>query len=169
MLLLTASITSLSVDARCYDAMTPTAALSNFRVLNAIDEVQDLRTGLIWKRCAEGKRIDKNTGFCSGSNQRYDWQGALQQAEQVATDSGLAWRLPSIKELNGIMEYACKPRVNGLFGVYQEVWSSTPYAGFGGSDNSYVNDFNTSSLRRERSGNSMFEVLLVREPQAPAI
>ncbi|UTW47634.1 DUF1566 domain-containing protein [Bacterioplanoides sp. SCSIO 12839] len=168
MLILTAGLGSVSVNANCSDAITPTAALNNFRVLDSANEVQDLRSGLIWKRCVVGRSFDKSTASCSGTSGRYDWQGALQQAEQAANNSGLAWRLPSIKELNSIVEHACTPKTNSLFSFPSPVWSGTPYTGFGSQNRSYLVDFRFGVLFGSRSINNMYEVILVREAPQPS-
>lgn len=60
------------------------------------------KTGLMWKRCAEGQGWDGTT--CSGSASTFSWQGAL-AAAATSTFAGYAdWRLPSVKELQSIVE-----------------------------------------------------------------
>ncbi len=116
--------------------------------------VTDIRTGLSWQRCPVGRQIDDaNTDFfaddsCPLVDQNpldsvadnedgdpdndvaltYSWYEALDFAE----NTGNAWRMPNLKELASLVEYACEePAINSnVFpntaqGLY---WSSTPNA-----------------------------------------
>lgn len=114
--------------------------------------MSDTKTGLTWKKCSEGQSgVDCRIGTAT----TYTWQGALQQAQRVNNNGGFAgyknWRLPSIKELNSIVEEQCsEPSINlAVFPESQNnaYWSSSPDADsssyawlvffFGG--NSYLN------------------------------
>lgn len=86
-------------------------------------------THLIWKRCAQGQNFYDNgtpdnyaDDYCdylpegataAERSDKYDeatlftWPGALQKAQDVATATGEAWRLPNIKELTSIVEQRC--------------------------------------------------------------
>jgi len=116
--------------------------------------VIDARTGLSWQRCPVGREIDDaNTDFfaddsCPLIDQSpldgvadiedadpandvaltYSWYEALDFAE----NTGNAWRVPNIKELASLVEYACEaPAINSnVFpNTAQAVyWSSTPDA-----------------------------------------
>ena len=110
-------------------ATTPT----NRFTINNDGTVSDTKTGLTWKKCSEGQSgVDCRTGTAT----TYTWQGALQQAQSVNNNGGFAgyknWRLPSIKELNSIVEEQCsEPSIN--LAVFPEspsdwYWSSSPYA-----------------------------------------
>ncbi|MDZ7813728.1 MAG: DUF1566 domain-containing protein [Ideonella sp.] len=70
------------------------------------DEVQDGLTGLVWRRCAEGQTWTGSE--CSGSAAAYDWASALARAHTEAAQ-GVAWRLPSAKELSSLTD---ESRVN---------------------------------------------------------
>ena len=70
--------------------------------------VQDLRTGLIWMRCTLGQNYDAGTNRCIGDPARYDWAGALQVAQDYP-----GWRLPTIKELQSLVNLQCYgPAIN---------------------------------------------------------
>ncbi len=70
--------------------------------------VQDRQTGLIWMRCALGQSYDAGTNRCIGDPQRYDWAEALQAAQQYP-----GWRLPTIKELQSLVDMQCYgPAIN---------------------------------------------------------
>jgi hypothetical protein len=110
-------------------ATTPT----NRFTINNDGTVSDTKTGLTWKKCSEGQSgVDCRIGTAT----TYTWQGALQQAQSVNNNGGFAgyknWRLPSIKELNSIVEEQCsQPSIN--LAVFPEsqgslYWSSSPYA-----------------------------------------
>jgi hypothetical protein len=104
-------------------------------------EVLDTKTGLIWRRCAEGfdwkpeATNDNGTkGNCqSGSSQStFTYEGALARAKQQATAPDKAWRVPNIRELASIsmpgeknqptIDTAAFPSSYGA-----KFWSSTPY------------------------------------------
>ena len=82
----------------------------------------DNRTGLMWKRCAEGQSgSDCATGSVTGHN----WQQALELADSHSYAGYSDWRLPNIKELASIVELRCySPAVN------LEVFPSTPSSWF---------------------------------------
>ena len=67
-------------------------------------EVTDQKTGLIWRRCAEGMSWDGLT--CAGTVGTYSHEAALQRATSHANNTGITWRLPNIKELAGLLTKA---------------------------------------------------------------
>ncbi len=79
----------------------------------------NLKTRLIWKRCAEGQTWDGST--CSGSAQTFAWGDALTHSV-AATDGGSSeWRVPNRKELESIAEFCGhSPALN------QTVFPGTP-------------------------------------------
>lgn len=75
-------------------------------VFIALDEnaaiVQDLRTNLQWQRCALGQEWREDE--CVGRPRAYTWEAAM----AIAARQGEGWRLPSGRELQGIVE-RCHP------------------------------------------------------------
>lgn len=65
-------------------------------------EVTDSRTGLIWRRCAEG--MTASSGTCIGSAREFTHEAALERAVAQATKTGKAWRLPDFEELRSISD-----------------------------------------------------------------
>lgn len=103
------------------------------RYLNAGDgTVMDLMTGLMWQQCSVGQ----NAVNCNGIATTFTWQEALQQAETINSNGGIAsytdWRLPNHNELRSLVEIACdSPAINNnIFPNTSNVlyWSSSPYA-----------------------------------------
>lgn len=100
--------------------------------------VTDLKTKLIWKKCAEGQSWQATTHTCTPDSDAalmLNWPEALERATKTNSSGGFAnavnWRLPNIKELSSIIENACYgPSINltvfpnTVAGIY---WSSTPY------------------------------------------
>lgn len=65
--------------------------------------VAHLKTGLIWKRCAEGQRW--NGARCDGTPQLVSWGGALQLSVQASDAGAVDWRVPNRKELESLVEF----------------------------------------------------------------
>ena len=139
----------------CNLPLEPSAPDSRFQ-LDPLDSgvVFDSRTGLAWQRCPVGREIDDaNTDLFADDScplidrdpldgvadiadddfnndvaLDYSWYEALDFAE----NTGNAWRIPNIKELSSLVEYACAfPAINtNVFpNTAQDVyWSSTPDA-----------------------------------------
>jgi hypothetical protein len=111
----------------CLAAFTATAVWSAPYVFSADgSEVTDLRTGMIWRRCAEGMMWNGST--CIGNSVFFSHEQALAHAK-----SQLGWRLPSVKELASIVDRSrSDPSVDfGAFPATSPIrfWTSTPNAG----------------------------------------
>ena len=95
----------------------------------------DLKTGLMWKRCAEGQSWD-GAGYCNGTATSFTWQAALRQGATANFAGHADWRLPSIKELRSIVEQRCySPAINSV--VFpntsaSDFWSASANAGRSG-------------------------------------
>ena len=94
-------------------------------------EVTDTKTGLIWRRCAEG--MTASSGTCTGTASVFTHEAALTRASTQVTATGVAWRLPNVKELSSIAD---KNRSNPAIDVAAfpatpatYFWSSSPYVG----------------------------------------
>ena len=133
-----------------YSLAQPSLGCANFNeavpattahlVDNANGTVSDFKTGLIWKKCSEGQTYNSGDNSCSGSATGFNWQQALQRAQDV--NEGIAgenqtesdWRVPNIKELASIVEQECwNPSIN--VSVFPSTpsswyWSSSPLAGY---------------------------------------
>ncbi|MGQ0711299.1 MAG: Lcl C-terminal domain-containing protein [Rhodoferax sp.] len=92
-----------------------------FQPMEGGEQVKDARTGLVWKRCPEGKQWTGNQ--CSGTATQFGLDAWL-----LLADSQKAWRVPNIKELASLM--TSPEHVDWLgadkIGSY---WSSTPHVG----------------------------------------
>jgi hypothetical protein len=104
----------------------------------ANSEVRDIRTGLVWQRCALGMEWSSATQTCqlvgaSTAAQVATWTEALELARNATPSvvaGASAWRLPSHAELYSLADRSClKPALNtnwfpgdpsGWF------WSSSP-------------------------------------------
>ena len=92
-------------------ASTPDSQLQD----NGDGTVTDRKTGLMWKQCPEGQ---DGVG-CPPSYllSTMTWRGALQVAQYINSSGGFAgftdWRVPTIKELNSLVELQCSyPAIN---------------------------------------------------------
>ena len=95
-------------------------------------EVTDTKTGLVWRRCAEG--MTASSGTCTGTASAFTHESALTRASTQATATGVAWRLPNVKELSSIAD---KSRINPAIDTVafpatpaSWFWSSSPYVGY---------------------------------------
>jgi hypothetical protein len=95
--------------------------------------VQDLRTGLVWKQCMQGR----SGATCAGVESALNWSQALSAGANEIFAGQSDWRLPSINELRSLVESGCYgPAINttafpgsssGL------TWSSTTLTASGAS------------------------------------
>lgn len=115
----------------------PRTTLDSEFINNGNGTVHHSKTGLIWKRCAEGQTWDGTT--CVGTAENYTWQQAFTRVADVnAGASGTwnagqrDWRLPSINELKSIVEQGCySPSINlTQFPTTPNVvfWTNSPVA-----------------------------------------
>jgi uncharacterized protein len=84
-------------------ALVPIAASAQTHVTSTDGtEVTDQKTGLIWRRCAEG--MAASSGSCTGTAGTFSYKAALAQAATQAISSKLGWRLPKVRELVSITD-----------------------------------------------------------------
>ena len=117
--------------------LLPVALWANaapFTVSADDQEVTDTKTGLVWRRCAEG--MTASSGTCTGTASTFTHESALTRASTQATATGVAWRLPNVKELSSIAD---KSRINPAIDTAafpatpaNWFWSSSPYVGSAG-------------------------------------
>ena len=111
----------------CAFDLVETTSSSDFTALEGGAVVRHERTGLVWRRCAEG--MSWSGTDCAGNATLFNWQDALQHADATA-----GWRLPSINELRSIVE-RCRsgPTINQkVFPGTPGAWSASPYSGNSG-------------------------------------
>ena len=126
-------------------------------------EVTDGRTGLIWRRCAEG--MIATGGSCTGTASTFTHEQAMVRARDQATSTGVAWRLPNVKELASIVDRSKgNPAIDGVAFPVTPVngfWSSSPnvgnasYAWYVNFHDGYVYNYsrvNSNYVRLVRAG-----------------
>ena len=115
----------------CNANITRSAPDSRYQLVNDNTEVKDTQTDLIWQRCSLGQTW--NGSSCTGTATTYNWTNAL----QTAANMGNAWRIPSIKELDSLVEQACyNMSINETYfpnTVSRGYWSSSPSANSNGA------------------------------------
>ena len=99
---LTASAVAISDEMSCI-SQAPDA---RYQVLPGGDEVRDLQTNLVWKRCPEG--VHWNGSVCEEKIVLFNWTQALAVSEQDPT-----WRIPSTVELASIQTGRFVSNING--------------------------------------------------------
>ena len=91
--------------------------------------VANPKTGLIWKRCAEGETWSGTT--CTGEALTFDWRGALTHSVAAGDGDSNQWRVPNRNELASLVEFcghgsainlAIFPNTPG-----ERFWSSTTF------------------------------------------
>jgi hypothetical protein len=131
LLVLAGAVAPAAAAAACLAGMTRTKPDARY-VDHGDGTVTDVVTGLMWMRCAEGQAWSGTA--CTGTGTSYTWAEAHQQAAaaSAAVVAGYAdWRLPNIKELVSLVEWACSsPAMNTTVfpgAPNEEFWSSTPF------------------------------------------
>lgn len=116
-----------TANAGCRSDIASNAPDSRFTIHND-GTVTDNQTGLMWLRCSLGQNWNGST--CNGSSRNYDWEEALDAAENASDASYSDWYLPNIKELESIVELACvSPSINEVIfpnSPSNRYWSSSP-------------------------------------------
>ncbi|MCP3978399.1 MAG: DUF1566 domain-containing protein [bacterium] len=112
----------------------PSHGINDF-VDNSDGTITDLATGLMWQK------VD--------SIVTYNWEQALDYAEGLVLAGHSDWRLPNVKELQGIVDYTRSPATSGTPAIdplfdstsitneggqfdYNSYWSGTTHATYGG-------------------------------------
>jgi len=129
-----ATLPKVQAAQTCQTNISQTAPASEFTI-NGDGTVSHEETGLTWMQCSLGQAWDDSD--CWGTASLYTWQEALQASEGEAFAGHSDWRLPNIRELRSIVEYAChSPAINlatfpatAETGAAVVAWSSSPYAG----------------------------------------
>ena len=122
----------------CLLGILPVAASAKPYIISADgSEVTDQKTGLIWRRCAEGMNWDGATCACVASKFNHEaalGQAAAQTAAAQTKDTGIDWRLPNIKELSSIADSSggnpvIDPAAFSATPLSSSFWSASPGAG----------------------------------------
>ena len=124
-------LTGLSQQVCQNESEVPSSTPTNRFTNHSDGTVTDGATGLMWSRCAAGL---SGADCGAGSALSLTWQGALDHA----AGSGLAgytdWRVPTISELNSIVEQRCTvPAINSaVFPTTpaSDFWSASPSADY---------------------------------------
>lgn len=166
-------VTSADVSAiTCNSAMRESTPNSRF-VIYSNEVVLDKNTGLMWRRCAQGR---SGSDCKKGVDFILDWDDALTQAASSTYAGYTDWRLPNVKELLGITEEKCaSPALNlAVFpmptGANYAYWTASPRQGVGSAnaDLSLQVDFLNGQVNaRERE--SKYAVRLVRDAVVPTL
>ena len=77
-----------------------TASAEPYTISADGNEVTDQKTGLIWRRCAEGMNWDGAT--CAGVASKFNHEAAFLHAAVQASSTGVSWHLPNIREYASI-------------------------------------------------------------------
>lgn len=144
------------------DSLASFTPSSDFKDLGD-GSVQQLKSGLIWQRCALGQSW--NGSSCSGNVASFTWEQAKQQ--QNSLGSYTDWRLPTANELATLVDYStANPAINReLFPgtPTSGFWSSSPYAL--NTDNAWIVYLSSGFVGYGQKGGATV-VRLVRDRQA---
>ncbi len=148
-------------------SILPIAVLAQpFVISSDGSEVTDQKTGLIWRRCAEGMTYSGNT--CTGTARLFTDQEAVIHGTTQASNTGIAWRLPNVRELASIVDKSLRnPSIDpGAFPATPAhwFWTSTPFV-----DVNYVGawlvSFDNGFVLSYRFSGFGYHVRLVRSGQ----
>ncbi len=110
----------------CNGNLAPSTPTSGFTV-HGDGTVTHATTGLMWKVCSEGQTWSSTGGVpsCSGSTTTQSFDAALISADALEFAGYSDWRLPSIEELQSILE-SCRAAAPISNAINNEVFPSTP-------------------------------------------
>lgn len=104
------------VVAQVCNPASPYSTPANDFIDHGNGTVTHSKTGLMWKKCAEGQTLSPQNASCAGSPAYYDWQSALKHAAAVNVHGYAGyndWRVPNVKELISLIEEKCHdPAIN---------------------------------------------------------
>ena len=144
--------------------VTSTALAQRYTPSADGQEIIDSKTGLIWRRCAEGMTWKVRT--CSGSPFFSNQADAMARAKSAAVE-GRAWRLPTMKELSGIVNV--READEGKAAIDPVAFPATPVARFWTSSSVGPGYFMFVGFAEGSTGegarNSPGAVRLVRDPK----
>jgi Protein of unknown function (DUF1566)/IPTL-CTERM motif len=153
---------------------TPTADFT----LNAEGTVTHTKTGLMWKRCEEGR----SGPTCeTGTSTTFTWAAALVAAKDSTFAGRSDWRVPSKQELESIVDETCFfPAINSAVFpniVNSFLWTSTTYHGdpanawnvmfIGGDSGVFIKASGLSGVRLVRGG--QFDALVALPTPVPTL
>jgi hypothetical protein len=145
---------------QCNSAIPRTTPTERFD-LHDNGTATDRRTGLTWRRCAEGQTW--KDGRCVGDAASFSWDEATRRFGQP---DPVGWRLPELKELASIVELACSyPAIN--LTAFPDTpstwfWSASPFASNSARAWAQVFDYGGGTCRDR---NNPGQVRLVRAGQ----
>lgn len=90
----------------CALNLTAECSFPSNTLIATTDEVRDIKTGLIWRRCALGQTWQNNRG-CVGEVELM----RRAEVEEKARLLGEKWRLPTLDELLTLVDDRCQPPV----------------------------------------------------------
>jgi hypothetical protein len=94
--------TVVPIQNECSTDKPETTRVGRFRIDEQADTVFDTKTGLTWKRCAEGQAYA--AGRCQGAAALWKWNDAVTKFGV----QGDGWRMPNVDELSSIVENRCR-------------------------------------------------------------
>jgi len=110
---------------KCDTSRPATAPLSRFEATTN-GSMKDTKTRLVWLRCSLG--MSWNGSSCEGQTLTYTWREAVTEVNELNARKAAGrsdWRLPSMDELQSIVEFRCfKPAIN------LQAFPYTPESGF---------------------------------------
>lgn len=176
-----------SAHAACSAGVTPGALIETTPSADFVPfgagTVAHLKTGLVWKRCAEGQTW--NGSACDGTATLQSWSSALQASVAASDDGATDWRVPNRKELESIIEFCgFEPAINQTEfpkTPSERFWTSTTFVdepnrawdvyfsdGYSGASNKTTN-LNAVRLVRTAPAGSLLQAQSISFGALPAV
>lgn len=137
-------------------------AAGRFAVSADGQEVTDSKSGLTWRRCAEGMRWDGTA--CNGKLVKYSYATAKQKAAAMAQAGGKAWRIPTRDELVALVDMGRKKKPRIDTDAFPQTPSAPFWASKPGTDdnlNAWLVNFGNGKVHANL-GQAKFPLRLVR-------
>ncbi|GHA03592.1 hypothetical protein GCM10008090_10900 [Arenicella chitinivorans] len=103
------AVTNVAAQQTCLDYILNDVPDARY-VVHDDATVTDTLTGLMWARCTVGR---SGNNCMTGEDAKFDWQAALQAADDADWANYRDWRIPNVNEYRSLVNYSCRsPSIN---------------------------------------------------------
>lgn len=145
-----------------YSGVAESSALQvvdHFQVSSDGQEVTDLQSKVVWRRCVEGMKWSGK--ICFGNPMKLDFVQAQSHAQQLAKTTQLPWRLPRTPELVRLVDKSHQnPAIDPL--AFPNTPSTWVWSGSVTVGTAVINQYNYGNIAQGRAGGTVSEVSVMQ-------